>query len=430
MGRLDATGRDGITVELRGAGLTTVLDATAGAMRTIGKLDSFEGVMLIVNLIGPPKKMFPMLLASPHAMRDGMVADFAIVPLEPNDALQAHALMNHPDIAPWLDHAPWELAERRASSLIRVYDCDSTHCFAAWLDSRLVGLCWLQTVARMRRRHVGEVWLAVTPDARGRGIGRGLLSQMVDTAERWLNLTRVQLTFFSAQAPGSDAAQKLLHGCGFAPEVVRHAVCTHADAPVHRVTWGRLRADTQVRAVAPPPAPPRQPSVSVSLRFPTLADATDIAALHRQESVMWGTLQLPSTSGAFWKYRLESNDPTRTVLLLAETAGKIVGLAGLHAGPPPRGTRTWTLGMGVHQDFQGAGVGNQLLQGIMKLAREWLALERLDLEVMVDNTRAIALYERHGFVREGVMRADVWRDGALVDTAVMAQRITRAITTD
>ena len=38
-----------------------------------------------------------------------------------------------------------------------------------------------------------------------------------------------------------------------------------------------------------------------------------------------------------------------------------------------------------------------------------------------DNDRAIALYERLGFEREGVMRGEVLRDGVLVDTLMMAR---------
>ena len=38
-----------------------------------------------------------------------------------------------------------------------------------------------------------------------------------------------------------------------------------------------------------------------------------------------------------------------------------------------------------------------------------------------DNARAIALYERFGFEREGVMRGYAWRDGEHVDAISMAR---------
>lgn len=48
-------------------------------------------------------------------------------------------------------------------------------------------------------------------------------------------------------------------------------------------------------------------------------------------------------------------------------------------------------------------------------------LIRAQLDVNIDNAPAIALYERFGFEREGIRRADVFRDGAYVDTFSMAR---------
>ena len=42
-------------------------------------------------------------------------------------------------------------------------------------------------------------------------------------------------------------------------------------------------------------------------------------------------------------------------------------------------------------------------------------------ELHVDNIRAIKLYERHGFVREGRYQIDSFRDGAYVDVFVMGR---------
>jgi len=58
---------------------------------------------------------------------------------------------------------------------------------------------------------------------------------------------------------------------------------------------------------------------------------------------------------------------------------------------------------------------------VIDLADRWLNLKRLELQVWSDNHRAIALYERFGFEREGLLRADAFRDGAYDDTVAMSR---------
>ena len=64
-----------------------------------------------------------------------------------------------------------------------------------------------------------------------------------------------------------------------------------------------------------------------------------------------------------------------------------------------------------------------LLEEADKLASDLtlLQLKRLELSVYADNARAIALYERFGFEREGLMRAYAWRNGRHVDAVAMAR---------
>ncbi|MDE2047115.1 MAG: GNAT family N-acetyltransferase [Betaproteobacteria bacterium] len=67
--------------------------------------------------------------------------------------------------------------------------------------------------------------------------------------------------------------------------------------------------------------------------------------------------------------------------------------------------RADVLGMVVAPALAGQGVGGLLLQRLVAQARQVPHLELLHLTVTHGNARAIALYERHGFVRDGVERA-------------------------
>jgi putative acetyltransferase len=102
--------------------------------------------------------------------------------------------------------------------------------------------------------------------------------------------------------------------------------------------------------------------------------------------------------------------------------GRLIGTAGLHTNPDrPRRAHAAAIGMAVHDAFAGRGAGSALLAALTHQADHWLNLTRIELNVWTDNARAIALYERLGFEREGILRRYALRDGAFVDALTMAR---------
>jgi ribosomal protein S18 acetylase RimI-like enzyme len=79
----------------------------------------------------------------------------------------------------------------------------------------------------------------------------------------------------------------------------------------------------------------------------------------------------------------------------------------------------WRLGMGLLPAARGRGVGRRLAQAGIAAAMARGA-ERIELEVFASNSRAVALYERLGFVREGVKRRARKLDGQYEDNVLMA----------
>ena len=85
---------------------------------------------------------------------------------------------------------------------------------------------------------------------------------------------------------------------------------------------------------------------------------------------------------------------------VACASGRVIGWCDLHQRPNPEQQHVGRLGIGVARAWRGRGVGTALLQAVIDKA--WrVGFRRLELEVFVDNERAIRLYERHGFRREG-----------------------------
>ena len=80
-----------------------------------------------------------------------------------------------------------------------------------------------------------------------------------------------------------------------------------------------------------------------------------------------------------------------------------------------------TLTLGVHPRWQGRGIGRLLLGAALDWA-DRVGIERMELNVLADNHRAVRLYEHHGFVLEGTRRgAFRFDDGRVVDDLLMAR---------
>ena len=78
--------------------------------------------------------------------------------------------------------------------------------------------------------------------------------------------------------------------------------------------------------------------------------------------------------------------------------------------------------MGVLQAWVGRGIGRSLLEALEGWAQS-KGLHRLELMVNYNNERAIRLYEKFGFEREGVKRHALRVDGRYIDAFYMAKLI-------
>lgn len=78
-------------------------------------------------------------------------------------------------------------------------------------------------------------------------------------------------------------------------------------------------------------------------------------------------------------------------------------------------------GVAIHPDYSGAGLGSQMLLEIIALGRE-MGLHRIELSTATINEKAIRLYEKSGFQKEGVLRDYCWlkSEGRYIDEVMMS----------
>lgn len=148
--------------------------------------------------------------------------------------------------------------------------------------------------------------------------------------------------------------------------------------------------------------------------------ASDLHEIMSQPRVIWGTMASPYVSLAQRQKNL-SETPAAALRLAATVDRRVVGILGLDRNGVARLSHTATLSIAVHDDHAGRGVGSALMAAMVDVADKWWNVVRLELEVYVDNLRAITLYERFGFEREGLLRARGWRDGQYVDCLAMGR---------
>ncbi|OCC06554.1 GNAT family acetyltransferase [Labrys sp. WJW] len=168
-----------------------------------------------------------------------------------------------------------------------------------------------------------------------------------------------------------------------------------------------------------PPRESRPLLPGLSIRATRLEDVDAITALANLPGYRAGTLRLPYQKPELARRWLESLG-SEAFNLVAVLDGIIVGNAGLdrYSG---RRAHAAGVGMGVHDDHRGKGIGTALLREITDAADQWLRIERLELTVFADNLQAIRLYERFGFEQEGILRNYAFRAGAFADAHLMAR---------
>ncbi|MCB8987970.1 MAG: GNAT family N-acetyltransferase [Ardenticatenaceae bacterium] len=225
--------------------------------------------------------------------------------------------------------------------------------------------------------------------------------------------------------PDNAAARHLAEAAGFAVEgVMRQAV--FGDGRFHdQLLYTRLQPPpaAQNHPPTPPPTPPVHAvdASQIVIRPAHPDDVDDVAAMWRHPLVDRTTLQLPSQEIWHSRSRVGEAPPPGGHRLAAEDNGRVIGLITIFQNQNPRLLHSAGLGMMVHPEYWGLGVGSRLMEAILDIADNWLDLRRIDLEVNSDNSAAVGLYQKFGFEIEGTKRFHAFGDGRWADSHFMAR---------
>jgi len=163
----------------------------------------------------------------------------------------------------------------------------------------------------------------------------------------------------------------------------------------------------------------RAKKAKIHIRSLEPEDAEGLTLLQAMPGYRHGTLRPPHPTIASVRQFLEKRSQD-DLLLGAFLEGRLVGSGGLHRSAGRR-RHAANLGIGVADDVRRRGIGDALMIALIEAADKWLDIRRIELTVFHDNVEAIRLYKRHGFEREGLMRAAAFREGDYVDVIMMAR---------
>jgi putative acetyltransferase len=104
------------------------------------------------------------------------------------------------------------------------------------LDGRIVGNAGLNRFTG-RRQHVASIGMGVHDDFVGRGFGKTLLAAMVEAADDWLDIKRLELTVYT----DNDTAIGLYRKFGFEQEGLLRSFGFRAGKYVDAYAMGRVR---------------------------------------------------------------------------------------------------------------------------------------------------------------------------------------------
>jgi UDP-4-amino-4,6-dideoxy-N-acetyl-beta-L-altrosamine N-acetyltransferase len=102
-----------------------------------------------------------------------------------------------------------------------------------------------------------------------------------------------------------------------------------------------------------------------------------------------------------------------------EVDGRHLGNLGLHK--IDRTHRKADIGIVIGEpEYWSKGIGTEAMRVALRYGFDALGLNKISLDVLEYNARAIRMYERVGFQQEGVHREDMYKDGRFVNVVRMS----------
>lgn len=173
----------------------------------------------------------------------------------------------------------------------------------------------------------------------------------------------------------------------------------------------------------------KKEKLEIMIREAIPSDAKEILAFSKQTGeetpyLVYGPEGL-ELSEAFETMYLEGLLEKENEIMLIATINneELIGLASVGSNDKPKTRHVGEVGVTVAKEFWGFGIGTVLMEEVEQWARESGVIRRLELTVHAENERAIRLYEKMGYQKEGKLTRALYIDGEFADAYLMSHLI-------
>ncbi|MDF2840602.1 MAG: acetyltransferase [Clostridia bacterium] len=120
-----------------------------------------------------------------------------------------------------------------------------------------------------------------------------------------------------------------------------------------------------------------------------------------------------------WFETISSQSDTYSFAIESIEEGKYIGGCGVNRLEWKNSVATVGIFIG-DKNYWGKGYGTDAMKVLLKFIFEQMNINKVKLFVYSFNNRAVKSYEKCGFVREGLLRQEIFRDGKYQDVYIMA----------
>lgn len=169
-------------------------------------------------------------------------ARYTIRPLRVSDTEQMHEILHMPNVLWGTSLLPSITIESWRATIERWVTSERVHVFVAELNEKVVGAVRLE-IGEGRASHIGVVTVVVHDKCQGQSIGKILLMTVIDLADNWLNLVRLE----TETAPDNERALHLFQRFDFEIEGRKRCSAFRGGSYIDSYMLGRIRSQ-QARA--------------------------------------------------------------------------------------------------------------------------------------------------------------------------------------